>query len=103
MKYKLFIDKNKTPQKVSKLLLNWRRRELYREDNWIVVKNVAELSTIISTLGIPSIISFGSQVIDCAQCLLAYKEDYYLDLSNVIIFTHSDNPYWRFKTLKLFK
>lgn len=56
MTYRLFIDDERDPIDVK--WLTWEDQLLYREGEWIIARNWAEVLEIVVSLGFPKMISF---------------------------------------------
>lgn len=56
MTWKLFIDDERNPIDVK--WGDWKDQALYRDEEWFIARNWAEVSELIISLGFPQMISF---------------------------------------------
>lgn len=64
MTYNLFLDDFRYPVDVGNYINPVELRQLYRKEEWVIVRNYPEFVQKIKELGIPSIISFDHDLAD---------------------------------------
>ena len=98
MSYRLFIDDCRNPIDVKWGTIG--ERKLYREDEWLIARNWAEVLELIVSLGMPKMISFDHDLgdnqptgYDIAKHIanLIMNAEYELD-PEFSILVHSKNP-----------
>jgi len=98
MSYRLFIDDERNPIDVKWGTIG--ERQLYREDEWLIARNWAEVLELIVSLGMPNMISFDHDLgnnqptgYDIAKRIvdLIMNAQYELD-PEFRVLVHSKNP-----------
>ena len=98
MSYRLFIDDERDPIDVKWGTIG--ERQLYREDEWLIARNWAEVLELIVSLGMPNMISFDHDLgdnqptgYDIAKRIadLIMNAEYELD-PEFLVLVHSKNP-----------
>ena len=56
MTYRLFIDDERVPMDV--MWGTWQNQALYRDGDWVIARNWADVLEIVLTFGFPQLISF---------------------------------------------
>ena len=118
MSYKLFLDDVRSP----KTTYSYMELPIYKEPDWIIVRNYYAFITIIQKKGLPEVVSFDHDLADvhykkqefdyndeglektgyhCANWLLYYCVDNNLKVPTRIII-HSMNPAGSFNIKSLF-
>lgn len=101
MTYSLFIDDERDPINV-KWGVTWQENAMYRDDAWIIARDLSEVSEIILSMGMPHTISFdhdlgegkstGHDIVKMLVNLSLDSPDKYSFPDNFRYFVHSKNP-----------
>lgn len=108
--YNLFLDDERVPAEVGNYIYPVELRELYRKEEWTIVRDYDHFISVIKLLGLPKVVSLDHDLADehyaptgisyndfeerTGHCCLKWMIDYIQenDLSLPEVYVHSLNP-----------
>ncbi len=98
MSYNLFIDDERNLEDVT--WMDWHIQAMYRDESWIIARDIQQVKDLISEKGFPQFISFDHDLgdnqptgFDITKYLVELDMDKLADMSQHFSFcVHSKNP-----------